>query len=508
MTRLRPRRVHAVPLTELIQGLGLTGSTDSTVEINDITLDSRDAAPGGAWVALPGARAHGAAFAASALEAGVSAILTDPEGSAMLSATDVPVVVSRHLRRDMARLAARVFAHPASRMLSLGVTGTNGKTTTVALLEAALAGSGLTVGTIGTLGFRLADKELPSSRTTVTTPESPDLQALLAVMVEGGADVVALEVSSHALALERVTGMVLDVAGFINLGRDHLDFHGDQESYFEAKARLFTADHTRAAVCWVDDEHGARIAGRALAAGLPVVTVGTGDDVDARLSGWEPVPPLGGRANLRLHGRDVGVDIALPGLHNMIDAVMALVMADVVGISPERTLPGLGRAQVPGRMQLLDLPEGAPAVIIDFAHTPQAVAASLDALAQSFEHVITVMGCGGDRDREKRPVMGAAAALVSDVLVVTDDNPRTEDPASIRRDVLAGTTGGSGLVVEVAGRAAAIRHALSKTSAGSVVAILGKGHERGQQVGQDVLDFDDAVEARRAWMQNMEGRRP
>ena len=507
MKSLRPAHVRTMSLARLVDGLGLTGATDSTVAISDIFIDSRHANPGGRWVAVPGAKVQGASSAASALAAGVAAIVTDPAGSELLPPTMTPVVISPEPRRDAGLLAARLFNHPASRVLTMGVTGTNGKTTTVALLEAALAGTGRKVGTIGTIGFRLGGQELCSSRTTVTTPESPDLQALLAVMADGGAEAVALEVSSHAMAQERVTGMVLDVAGFLNLGHDHLEFHGDEESYFEAKASLFTPAHTRIAVCWVDDPHGARIAERARAAGVGVVTVGTGDGVDARLSGWEPVRPMGGRANLCLRGSDVSVEITLPGQHNMIDAVMALVMADSVGIPATDVLPGLRQAQVPGRMQLIDLPGEAPSVVIDFAHTPQAVIASLEALAQSFEHVIVVLGCGGDRDREKRPVMGAAAALRSDVLVVTDDNPRSEDPAAIRREMLAGITGGSGVVVEVADRRAAIEHALCHATAGSVVAILGKGHERGQQVGQEVLDFDDAVEARRAWMKTMEGQR-
>ncbi len=506
MTAIRPRRVHGAPLTELVAGLGLSGETDSLVPITDITLDSRDVSAGTLWVALPGVSAHGASFSAAALAAGVPAILTDPAGAAILAGVDVPVCVSGEVRRDMGTIAARVFGNPAEQFVTMGVTGTNGKTTTVALLESALAGAGQRVGTIGTIGFRLGGDELPSARSTVTTPESPDLQALLAVMAEQDVDVVALEVSSHAMALERATGMVCDVAGFLNLGMDHLDFHGDQESYFEAKASLFTPAHTRAAVCWVDDIHGARIAERARTAGLRVITVGTGEDVDAQLSRWEPLPPLGGRAMLRLHGKDTPVEIALPGMYNMIDAAIALVMAETVGFPTELTLAGLRCAQVPGRMQLLDLGDGAPSVIVDFAHTPQAVAASLDALAASFNHVITVLGCGGDRDREKRPLMGAAAAERSHLLVVTDDNPRTEDPASIRAAMLAGTGRSGCEVVEVAGRGAAIEHALSRATAGSVVAILGKGHERGQQVGQDVLNFDDAVEARRAWLKHTEGK--
>ncbi len=505
MSSIRPNTLRPAPLADLVAGLGLSGATDATTSIRDITLDSRDVRPGSLWVALPGARRHGAHFAAAAVRQGAAAILTDEAGASLLTDGDVPVCISRDIRRDMGRIAVRVFGQPDTRLLTLGVTGTNGKTTTVALLDAALGSAGHRVGTIGTIGFRLEGVELPSTRGTVTTPESPDLQALLAVMQQRGADAVALEVSSHALVLERVSGMVLDVAGFLNLGTDHLDFHGDMSAYFEAKASLFTPEHTRAAVCWVDDPYGAQIADRARRAGVRVVTVGTGPDVDHRLSDWEPVPPLGGRANLHHRDRTVDLCIALPGFHNMIDAAVALAMADTVGVPVDDALAGLLDAQVPGRMQLLDLPDGAPSVIVDFAHTPQAVAASLDALRGSFATVITVLGCGGDRDTEKRPLMGAAAAQRSDLLVVTDDNPRTEDPASIRHAMLAGAHSTGGNVVEVAGRRAAIAHALREASAGSVVAILGKGHERGQQIGHDVREFDDAVEARRAWVENTEG---
>ncbi|MGV8844928.1 UDP-N-acetylmuramoyl-L-alanyl-D-glutamate--2,6-diaminopimelate ligase [Tessaracoccus sp.] len=505
MTAIRPHSRLAAPLTDLVAGLGVSGATESTVLIDDITLDSRDVTPGSLWVALPGSRAHGASFVGTAITAGVSAILTDPEGASMLGEPGVPVCTSSTLRKDMGTVAARIFGHPGHDLLTMGVTGTNGKTTTVALLEAALTAAGRRIGTIGTIGFRLDGAELPSARSTVTTPESPDLQALLAVMAERGADAAALEVSSHAMVLERITGTVLDVAGFLNLGMDHMDFHGDLEHYFEAKARLFTPEHARAAVCWVDDPQGSRIAERARVAGLHVVTVGTGSDVDVRLFDWQPVPPLGGRARIALEGRDVELVIALPGLHNMIDAAVALTMAHVAGIPVGAAVDGLRRAQVPGRMQLLDLPGDAPAVVIDFAHTPQAVAASLDALAQSFGRVITVLGCGGDRDREKRPRMGGAAAERSDLLIISDDNPRTEDPARIRREILAGIHVAHGQVTEVPGRRAAIEHALTAASAGSVVAILGKGHERGQQIGSDVFEFDDAVEARRAWTKITEG---
>lgn len=314
---------------------------------------------------------------------------------------------------------------------------------------------------------------------------------------------MAIEVSSHAMAMSRADALKFEVAAFLNLGRDHLDFHHNMEEYFEAKAALFTPGHTRAAVVWIDDEHGLRIADRARRTGLPVATVGTREEADYRLAGYEPVLPLGGRAQLRTASGEVTVELALPGWHNMVDAAIAVAMLERAGIPAGTTLPGLARAQVPGRMQVLPLPEKAPTVIVDFAHTPQAVAATLDAL-QGFGEVITVVGCGGDRDPDKRPLMGRAAAERSDVLIITDDNPRTEDPARIRAAMLAGIGESRARVIEVGGRGGAIELALATAGHGSVVAILGKGHEQGQQIGDRIVAFDDALVALEAW-RRMEG---
>lgn len=502
MPAIRPSHIHPIPLRVLASEAGLEASVDA--EISDITLDSRQVGPGALYVALPGTRAHGARFAASAVAAGAVAILTDARGAELVTDVDVPVLVSGRLRRDMARIASLVFGQPASGLLSLAVTGTNGKTTTVSLLEAALAAAGHRVGTIGTIGFRLDGVALPSSRGTVTTPESPDLHALLAVMAERGARTVAMEVSSHALKLERVSDIRFDVTAFLNLGHDHLDFHRDLEDYFQSKARLITPEAARRAVVWIDDPMGRELVER-VGQGLRITTVGTTGDADYQLTGFEPVHPLGGRATVTRRREDLEIRIGLPGFHNMIDAAVALAMLELVDVDTADALAGLASAHVPGRMQRIGLDgEAAPVVIVDFAHTPQAVAATLDAL-QDFDHVITVVGCGGDRDTEKRPGMGSAAAARSDLVLVTDDNPRTEDPAAIRAATMAGAKqatpvgGRKGRVEEVAGRRIAIATALARAGSGSVVAILGKGHEMGQEVNGKVLPFDDAVETRRAW---------
>ena len=499
---LRPESVPAIGLHDAVAGLGVSGEA-GPVTVTGVCLDSRMVRPGDLYVALPGFHAHGAGFTTQAVERGAVAVLTDPEGARVVEDAGVPVLISHRLRPVMAEVSARVYGEPASGLELFGVTGTNGKTTTVALLEATLAAIGRRVGTIGTLGFRLDGRTLPSGRSTITTPDSPDLQALLALMRERGAHAVAIEVSSHAMAMSRADALKFEVAAFLNLGRDHLDFHRDMEEYFEAKASLFTPEHTRAAVVWIDDEHGRRIADRVRGTGLPLATVGTCEEADYRLTGYEPIAPLGGRAQLRTASGGMTVELALPGWHNMVDAAIAAAMLERAGIPVEATLPGLAQAQVPGRMQVLPLPEAAPTVVVDFAHTPQAVAATLDAL-QGFSEVITVVGCGGDRDPDKRPLMGRAAAERSDVLIITDDNPRTEEPADIRAAVLAGTGESRARVIEVGGRGEAIGLALTTAGRGSVVAILGKGHEQGQQIGDRIVAFDDAVVALETW-RRMEG---
>lgn len=497
MSAIRPSRVTPVPLTALFEGI----DGDDRVTITDIRVDSRDIGPDCLYAALPGRHTHGATFAGAAVQAGAVAILTDTHGATLLGELPVPVVISSQLRHDLALAAAHVFGYPARSLQSFGVTGTNGKTTTVALLEAALMSAGARVGTIGTIGFRLDSVAIPSSRSTVTTPEAPDLQALLAVMVERGADAMALEVSSHALAMKRIDGMQLEVAAFLNLGRDHLDFHANQTEYFEAKASLFSPEHCRRAVVWIDDQAGHQIAQRST---VPVTTVGEHREADYRLRHYAPIAPLGGRAIVERHGQQLELSISLPGKHNMIDAAVALAMLEAVEIPTATIIEGLQRAQVPGRMESVPLGDNAPVVIVDFAHTPQAVAATLDAL-QVFEHVITVVGCGGDRDVDKRAEMGKAAAMRSDLVIVTDDNPRTEDPRAIRASVLDGArsvsspTGRAAVVRDIGGRAEAILEALRQSRPTSVVAILGKGHETGQEINGQIMPFEDAVEAHRAW---------
>lgn len=498
---LRPADPTPVPLASLVTGLGLVGDVDSRVAVAGITLDSREVRQGWLYVAVPGSRAHGIAFAENAVRAGASAILTEVGALDLVrQRPEVPVVEAEDVRSAMAVVAARIFGEPARQMTMLGVTGTNGKTTTVALLQSALMAAGVSAGTIGTIGFRLGSEELPAARSTVTTPESPDLQALLAAMRERGAQAVALEVSSHALALRRADAITFDAVGFLNLGHDHLDFHHTVEDYFEAKARLFEPGRAEVSVIWIDDPRGRQLARRVREHGRSrLVTVGRDGDADYQLLDYRAEGALGGVAELRRSGEKLELRLSLPGEYNMIDAAVAFAMLEAVGIPVGPILHGLAGAQVPGRMQRVPLGEGAPLVVVDFAHTPQAVEAALASLAE-VGTVISVVGCGGDRDPDKRGDMGAAAARGSRTTIITDDNPRTEDPAAIRAAVLEGArVVGAADVVEVAGRRAAIEEALRRAAPGDIVAILGKGHERGQILADRTVDFDDVEEASAAW---------
>ena len=497
---LRPAGTQPVRLAALVEALDLLGDPAGAEPVTGITLDSRAVRPGWIYVALPGSRAHGAQFAGSAVEAGAVAVLTDGDGAARLPGLAVPVLVAADPRAAAGVLAARVFGDPATHMTMFGVTGTNGKTTTVALLQAGLLAAGRLPGTIGTIGFRLGSEEIRSARSTVTTPEAPDLQGLLGVMLERGADAVALEVSSHALALRRVDGITFDVAAFLNLGRDHLDFHADLEDYFEAKARLFEPGRARVSVIWTDDPRGRVLAERIRAHGRSrLVTVGTDEAADYRLDSYREVAPLGGHGVVVRRGERVDLPLALPGRYNMIDAVVALAMLEAADVPTGAALAGLAVAQVPDRMERVALPDGAPLTVVDFAHTPQAVEAAVGSLSAAGP-VITVLGCGGDRDPTKRPDMGAAAARGSELVIITDDNPRSEDPAAIRAAAVAGASAAGGAeVIEVAGRARAIEEALRRADGSNVVAILGKGHERGQILADRTVDFDDMAETRAAW---------
>jgi UDP-N-acetylmuramoyl-L-alanyl-D-glutamate--2,6-diaminopimelate ligase len=400
-------------------------------------------------------------------------------------------MISSDPRAAIGAVAAEIYHHPSRDVRVIGVTGTSGKTTTCYFLEAALTAAGRRVGLIGTVGARIDGQPVPSA---LTTPEAPDLQALFAVMRQRGVDTVAMEVSSHALALGRVDGTRFEVGAFTNLTQDHLDFHGDMEHYFAAKRMLFDG-RARAEVVVIDDGFGRRLAqlrpGAVTVSGRP----DSGADWTVRTAPGS-LPGVSGAQRLLVAGPDgqYAAAIQLPGAFNATNAATALACAQLVGADPLAAAPGLAAVQVPGRMQPVDL--GQPFLaIVDYAHKPAAVAAVLAAVREhGVGRVILVLGAGGDRDHGKRPLMGEIAAAAADVVIVTDDNPRSEDPATIRAQVLAGTRGGAAEVHEIGDRRAAIAAAVAQARAGDAVLIAGKGHEAGQEIAGVVHHFSDVEE--------------
>jgi UDP-N-acetylmuramoyl-L-alanyl-D-glutamate--2,6-diaminopimelate ligase len=493
---LRPAASRPVELAAVAAAAGLpTPSRGASTPVSGITLRAADVRPGDLFAALPGARVHGADFAATALAGGAVALLTDPDGLGRLGpGVAVPVLVHERPREVVGPAAAAVYGDPTARLAVLGVTGTSGKTTVAHLLEAGLVAGGRTSGLLGTVGVRIdgpdpgRHRRLPSA---FTTPEAPDLQALFAVMAEAGVTDVAMEVSSHALALGRVGGTRFAVAAFTNLSRDHLDFHADMEDYFAAKARLFDGRAERAVIC-VDDSWGRRLA----AATPGAVTVSTTGPADWRAT-EAAVAADGTQSFTAVSPRGaIPVRLRLPGAFNVANALVALAGLDAVGVPAADAAGAVAQLAVPGRMQRVQQGQSFLAVV-DYAHKPAAVAALLDTLrAQVPGRLLVVLGCGGDRDRGKRPLMGAAAAARAELLVVTDDNPRSEDPAQIRAAMLAGARAepGHGEVLEVPDRRAAIAVAVARARPGDAVVVAGKGHETGQQVGDRTLPFDDAAE--------------
>lgn len=458
--------------------------------VTGMTLDSRAVLPGDLYAALPGHVTHGANFAGDAVRAGAAAILTDADGAASSRELGVPVIVVDDPRRHVGSIAASVYGQPARSLQMLGVTGTNGKTTVASMIEAGLRAAGRSAGLIGTVGVNVAGVRHAGVR---TTPEAPDLHAILAVMRDEGVTSVVMEVSSIAMSESRIDGIHFDIVGFTQLTQDHLDYHGTMEDYFAAKAQLFTPARADRAVIGVDDEWGRRLASMTE---IPVQT-------------WSLLDPQADWHATR--GRDVRIvdpdgashalDVPLAGAFNVANAVLAYAMLREAGVFATDALAGIASVEVPGRMQRVD---GRVRGIVDYAHSPDAIERVIRAARElpDVGRVIVVVGAGGDRDRSKRPMMGEVAARLADVLVVTDDNPRSEDPQLIRSALREGALrvmpGERAEVREVADRREAITVAVGLGQAGDVVLVLGKGHEQGQEVAGVVTEFDDATELHRA----------
>ncbi len=468
------------------------------VDVTGVTASTDLVRPGDLFAGVPGRSAHGASFAATAAAAGAVALLTDPAGRSHADDLGLPVVVVPDVRASLGAVSADVYGNPSRAIAVHGVTGTSGKTTTTFLMRAGLHAAGRVPGVIGTVATMVGDEEI---KTGFTTPEAPEVQALLAVMRERGVTDVAMEVSSHALAMGRVDGIHFAVAGFTNLSEDHLDFHTGMDDYFAAKAKLFEAGRARAAVVVIDDHWGTRLT--ELVAG-PLATVTT---VGERRATWEAVgvaiQPDGTTAFRALGPKvDLATGCAVPGRYNVANALLAIAVLAAAGVDPAVAAPAIARAAVPGRMERIDA--GQPFLaVVDYSHKPAAVDGALRALRPLTRgRLIVVLGCGGDRDRGKRPHMGEIAARGADLLVVTDDNPRSEDPAAIRQAMLDGAlavpAAERGEVTEVGERAAAISAAVATAGAGDTVLVAGKGHETGQEIAGVVHPFDDRVVLRAA----------
>lgn len=470
---------------------GLVARRGETM-VAGIASDSRLVKPGDLFVAYRGFEADGHDFIEPALINGaVAVVLDDPRHEATVEG--VPWARVEDARRACAELAAAYFDHPCSELLVVGVTGTNGKTTTTFLIEAVLAAAGKRGAVIGTLGYGPVDdlKEAPR-----TTPDAIELQESLRALADAGIEGVAMEVSSHSLVLHRPWRCAFDVGVFTNLSQDHLDFHEDIDRYLEAKLLLFTeyaeaSEKPMVGAINLDDEFGPQMA---LRAACPVLGYGMGEGCDVRAVDAE----LGGTGSsfeLRLPSGRARVELGLPGVFNVQNALAAAAAAEALGIEPDAIADGLSAMDaVPGRFEVVDA--GQPfGVIVDYAHTPQALENVLRAARQlSPRRLICVFGCGGDRDPDKRPKMGRVATELADRTIITSDNPRSEDPLAIIDAIVAGAVGDS--YVTEPDRASAIRMALEMAEAADLVVIAGKGHETYQIFADRTIDFDDREVAR------------
>jgi UDP-N-acetylmuramoyl-L-alanyl-D-glutamate--2,6-diaminopimelate ligase len=487
----RPEIVAPLKLTQLAELLpaALHGGD---IAVTGVTHSSGAVRPGDLYAALPGANRHGAEFVADAARAGAVAVLTDPAGREAALAAGLPVLIADDPRAVLGAAAATIYGEPTRWLTMIGVTGTAGKTSTSYLVEAGLRAAGRVTGLVGTVETRLGDFTVKSVR---TTPEATDLQSILAVGVERGVTAVVMEVSSHALVMGRADGIRFAASGYTNFGQDHLDFHPTSEDYFAAKAKLFDG---RSAIGVLNHDDAAVMALRT----PETVTYSAAGD---RAATWwaSDVRPSDFGQLFTAHGpAGVAVEtgVALPGLHNVANALLALALLASVGIDPAVAGAGIAACRgVPGRLEQVAAP-GEILGVVDYAHKPNAIVAALAAL-RDLAHtragrLICVLGAGGDRDKGKRPLMGEAAAQGADLVIITDDNPRTEDPASVRAAVRRGAeeTHSAAEVVEVAGRRSAIDEAVRMAAPGDVIAVLGKGNEQGQEVNGQVLPFDDRIE--------------
>lgn len=465
-------------------------SGDSTVGVSGVSLDSTAVGEGEIFAALPGRSVHGASFVEQAIRRGASAILTDPAGTQLIAKCEIsphiPVLEVNDPRASLGEVCKFVYGDPTVGMILIGVTGTNGKSTTTSMIYQGARAAGVSAGLVGTLATVINDEEVASIR---TTPEAPDLFRTLAKMKATGVKLVVMEVSSIALSEHRVNGLKFDCVAFTNLSHDHLDYHDSMPNYFAAKAQLFTPKYAEFAIICTDSSWGLDLSKQVA---IRNETLGSVGSPNWKISRYEE-PSLttswilsGPRGEINFNS------LAMPGKINALNAALAVAVLDHVGIHGSNVVESICNASVPGRGELVGK-TGDVSIFVDYAHSPESINEFLTGVKSEFSgRIITVLGAGGDRDSSKRASMGSVSADLSDIVVITDDNPRSEDPAKIRRQIMEGM-GEAPLsqVIEIGDRRAAIARALELARGQDVVAILGKGHERGQEIMGHTIAFSD-----------------
>jgi UDP-N-acetylmuramoyl-L-alanyl-D-glutamate--2,6-diaminopimelate ligase len=483
-----------VPVRKLFQTMYGKMVLTHEVDVRGVQYDSRKVGRDEMFVAIRGEATDGHLFITDAVRNGARAVVMDNDealaDSFFMHAGVVKIVVE-DARKALAVISANFYDRPGSKLIMVGVTGTNGKTTTTHLLKSVLESAGGRVGLVGTIGYVIGDEQIPA---THTTPESMDLQRMLAQMVARGCTAAVLEVSSHSLAMHRVYGIDFRLAVFTNLTQDHLDFHGTIEEYFRAKKILFDGLSEQGwAVTNADDAYGLGIV-----EGTRARVLSYGTTTSAHVNVRSVQPGLAGSIfSVAYAGTTTEISTSLIGRFNVVNATAAFAGGIALGIEREKIVEGIRNVRaVRGRFEQVRSPEGWTA-IIDYAHTPDALENCLktirDLLPAAGGRVITVFGCGGNRDRTKRPIMGKIASTLSDITIITSDNPRKEDPARIIDEVHAGVVAGAKVITEI-DRRAAIQQALGLARAGDVVLVAGKGHEEYQVVGDQKFHLDDREE--------------
>lgn len=481
---MRPLLEHRIRVEEISKLLGIQTTLDSALEFSGVTSVDSDVVAGDLFLAYPGEKTHGAHFATSAISRGALAIVTDSEGAKI--AEGLPVIVVAHARKAGALISATLYGKPMQEMVSIGITGTNGKTTVSTLLYQLFQEAGRESGLIGTVETRIGRDSLSSAR---TTPEADSLQSLAATMSERHLRHLVMEVSSHAMVMDRMVGSHFSMVGFTNLSQDHLDFHDDMESYFSAKAKLFSLEYADQAFINIDNEFGLRLYNEC---GIPATSLSLSNPK----ANWYFTSVTPTVAGTSFTARGVGgilIESSTPlqGSFNLENVLLVLAIATECGIDPLDSAAIISRIKgAPGRMESIQRGQDFTA-LVDYAHTPDAVRNVIEA-AKAFTSgkVIALLGCGGDRDAAKRPLMGSALNEGSDTAIFTSDNPRSEDPQKILEDMTSHLQVGepSRIIVD---RKEAIAYAASLCQFGDTLLLLGKGHENGQEINGQKIDFDD-----------------